>query len=337
MLLSFEEEAKVWDNLLYQTIKKESVMLREAFIQLLIAQRFMDAFHKYHEDMTASLNEGEVVVFTNEDEDEFRKRANASVVIEKKVLLSNKTQEVIAEEALPPSTAKLLSNELKISSAKRKLAALKNTLTELNREEKVYEVENQAKYKADLAAHEANVKTLVNNATPTMVSYTDPETQAISQIETYPDLEIPTFEFEPLAIDFEATGDAFAKSTTTNNFLSTETKDLLLEEDLCFYQNFPELTEAVKERIREEESTLVASQQALQPQKVTVGGSKVTIDPRVTETIPYCFSGELIKKTAATKVATVTQFALELEVYTCLLYTSPSPRDLSTSRMPSSA
>ena len=25
------------------------------------------------------------------------------------------------------------------------------------------------------------------------------------------------------------------------------------------------------------------------------------------------------------------------EVYTCLLYTSPSPRDLSTSRMPSSA
>ena len=26
-----------------------------------------------------------------------------------------------------------------------------------------------------------------------------------------------------------------------------------------------------------------------------------------------------------------------MEVYTCLLYTSPSPRDLSTSRMPSSA
>ena len=25
------------------------------------------------------------------------------------------------------------------------------------------------------------------------------------------------------------------------------------------------------------------------------------------------------------------------EIYTCLLYTSPSPRDLSTSRMPSSA
>ena len=28
---------------------------------------------------------------------------------------------------------------------------------------------------------------------------------------------------------------------------------------------------------------------------------------------------------------------LDVEYYTCLLYTSPSPRDLSTSRMPSSA
>ena len=34
----------------------------------------------------------------------------------------------------------------------------------------------------------------------------------------------------------------------------------------------------------------------------------------------------------------IKKYALELlEDYTCLLYTSPSPRDLSTSRMPSSA
>ena len=46
----------------------------------------------------------------------------------------------------------------------------------------------------------------------------------------------------------------------------------------------------------------------------------------------------------ASKVATVKQNPLAKSnsihvicVYTCLLYTSPSPRDLSTSRMPSSA
>ena len=31
------------------------------------------------------------------------------------------------------------------------------------------------------------------------------------------------------------------------------------------------------------------------------------------------------------------QFAVKIAAHTCLLYTSPSPRDLSTSRMPSSA
>ena len=41
-----------------------------------------------------------------------------------------------------------------------------------------------------------------------------------------------------------------------------------------------------------------------------------------------------------TVILTLTAFAIALynaEVGTCLLYTSPSPRDLSTSRMPSSA
>ena len=36
-------------------------------------------------------------------------------------------------------------------------------------------------------------------------------------------------------------------------------------------------------------------------------------------------------------VGTTWQDLLDLETVDCLLYTSPSPRDLSTSRMPSSA
>ena len=38
-----------------------------------------------------------------------------------------------------------------------------------------------------------------------------------------------------------------------------------------------------------------------------------------------------------TEVDTASAFNSSTGVYTCLLYTSPSPRDLSTSRMPSSA
>ena len=44
---------------------------------------------------------------------------------------------------------------------------------------------------------------------------------------------------------------------------------------------------------------------------------------------------EQIKELARDSEVDVSQQLLQLE--TCLLYTSPSPRDLSTSRMPSSA
>ena len=44
-----------------------------------------------------------------------------------------------------------------------------------------------------------------------------------------------------------------------------------------------------------------------------------------------------LDREAAKKAVKTIADALGLDIYTCLLYTSPSPRDLSTSRMPSSA
>ena len=52
------------------------------------------------------------------------------------------------------------------------------------------------------------------------------------------------------------------------------------------------------------------------------------------------FGGNSASHYAATEYfneTTVEASAVEIYKYTCLLYTSPSPRDLSTSRMPSSA
>ena len=53
-------------------------------------------------------------------------------------------------------------------------------------------------------------------------------------------------------------------------------------------------------------------------------------NPTVELTLPVMQDMEL----AATKTAEVIAKRMDLD---CLLYTSPSPRDLSTSRMPSSA
>ena len=82
--LSPNEEAQVWDNLLYQTINKTSTSLRESFIQMLVANKFAQEFKAFHDVMNDSLEEGEIVLFTDQDEEDFRKRANASVVIEKR-------------------------------------------------------------------------------------------------------------------------------------------------------------------------------------------------------------------------------------------------------------
>ena len=45
----------------------------------------------------------------------------------------------------------------------------------------------------------------------------------------------------------------------------------------------------------------------------------------------------LVEEVVVVGVDTLELDEVEVELLTCLLYTSPSPRDLSTSRMPSSA
>ena len=49
---------------------------------------------------------------------------------------------------------------------------------------------------------------------------------------------------------------------------------------------------------------------------------------RYPEFLPWCLAARIRERTHTTLVA---------DLIICLLYTSPSPRDLSTSRMPSSA
>ena len=46
---------------------------------------------------------------------------------------------------------------------------------------------------------------------------------------------------------------------------------------------------------------------------------------------------ELVEKSSLKEEAPEFEVGDTVDVHTCLLYTSPSPRDLSTSRMPSSA
>ncbi len=318
MSLTEIEEGRIWDNLIYQTINKTSVSLRETFIQMLITNKFVQAFESYYAIKNQEeLEEGEIALFTDKDEEEFRRRANASVVIEKEVLLSNAVQSVEAENTLSPLAARVLKNELFIDTAKASLSSLKNALTELDREEKIYEVENQQKHETDLAAHKASVKTLIDNTTPTMVSYTDPDTQVTTQIETYPDLEIPKFSFEPVTLDFQSAGDPFAKTTSTDNFLSTETQSLLQSTMFYGYNDFDSLRTVIKDAIKKEEQIILTSKKELEPKTVKVGGSKVTFSRDTTSFLPYSFYGTIKKEEIITPVSDeLSQKTIILSIYT---------------------
>jgi hypothetical protein len=71
-------EVVVWENLIYQIISKESTYVRESLIRLLVANQFLEAFNDLSEN----------TIFTEEQDKEFTRRANASVVMPK-ALFSN--------------------------------------------------------------------------------------------------------------------------------------------------------------------------------------------------------------------------------------------------------
>jgi hypothetical protein len=335
IILDSTEETQIWDNLLYQTINRSSTRMRETFIQMLVANKFAKAFKEFHDTMSANLQEGEVVVFTDQDEKEFTKRANASVVIEKEVLLSNKVNAVAPQEALPYSAVKSLQNELIKETAESTLKTLRNALKDLEREEKFYEDENKAKYKADLASHEASVDALLNDTNNfTTTSVTNPETQVVYQEKNYTGTTLPTFTFDPLPIDFQSTGDIYSKSAsvTTENFLSTETQALLQSKKYTGYKSFSEIKKAIRQHIKEQEQLLVKAKEALEPKKLKVGGTQVTIKNN-TESLPsYCFTGHLLR----TETNTGNQFEVSIKIATGRPYAEVTDQTSSLSHPDSS-
>jgi len=313
--LTNAEDVILWDNLIHATLKKSSTRLREACIQMLIANKFLKAFKAYH---TTKSSEGGEIAFTDQEEKEFTKLANASVVIEKEVLLSKPLAVSTNNRTISPAASRMLKNELILKVAQKKLDDLNVAIKDLEQEEKVYEVENRLKYESDLAAHKASVQAIYDAATPETKSYTDPITNEVSQIDTYPGITPPKFNFEPLAINFQSSGEAFTKSSpSSDNFLSTKTKSLLMSEEVSKIKNFEDMKKALNDQITKKEKEIVKAKQALAPQKAKVGGLDVTLSKSTVNFSPYDFYGSvLVKNTVSESPTPEYERTLELSIYT---------------------
>ncbi len=281
--LTLADEITIWDNLFYQTIHKTSSPIREACIQILIANKFMAAFKAYHDLFTGG--EGEIV-FTEEDENQFIKRANASVVISKEVLLSNESDNNQTEEALPKTTVNFLRNELEAFLAENAVADYQIALEEIEKEEALYDTKNKEAYDAALATYNASVATAFSTT-----KTTDAEGKIV-----YPGLDLPTFSPPAKAtLDFQdASGEIVQRSGgDPTSFLSDETKNILSEDAFKYIDNFADATKVIKELISKEENK--ASNKIKNSKKVVkIGGSTLKLDPiDIIGSAKYCYAGYL--------------------------------------------
>lgn len=280
---SEKEEAVVWDNLFYQTINKTSSSIREACIQMLIANKFVKAFKAYHDLFSGG--EGEIV-FTEEDENQFIKKANASVIISKEVLLSNKLDSVQTEETLPKTTEKFLQNELEATLAKGCITDYQIALEEIEKEEALYNKKNKDAYDAAYATYISDVDDEFDR-----VKTTDTQGKIV-----FTGLDLPKFTPPAkVAINFQdANGEIVLRSGgDPDSYVSDETKSILSDDIFNHTNSFSDAKRTIKQLIVEQERT-VSKSTSNEKKTLRVGGSTLNLGPLdIVGSARYCYGGFL--------------------------------------------
>ncbi|CAL2102316.1 conserved protein of unknown function [Tenacibaculum sp. 190130A14a] len=274
--LTLDQERVIWDNLFYQTIKKESVSVRERLIQLLVTNQFLKAFNLF----TSGFNQetdGEIV-FTEENEKEFIRRANASVIIPKDLLVVTR-KELVKSEAAPSSDAlKYMQADLEVALAKERAQQIEVSIKELEQAETAYKKAESVRYDAELKVYEDSIEQIKADATPEIQRIVK-EDGFSRELKIYPELQLPEFEFVKGA----------EINRGADSTLSPQTLELLKSDELKSYETFGEVKNVLRDKA-EQEYQLVYKKTPQASQKVSIGGTSVSIDPLKGAQL-YSFSG----------------------------------------------
>ncbi|WP_397364149.1 hypothetical protein [Olleya sp. R77988] len=260
-----KQDLLVWDNLINQTVTKQSVYVREALIQVLIANQFLQGFIDF-----SSVLKGEDIVFTEDQDQDFVRRANASVVLSKALFSSATVSET--PKRVSASAFKTLEDTSDVAIAKYHNGNYKALIEELKPIEVKYNKDHQKAYKAALASHNKVVEQLIEEAEPVITEETDPKTGETIKVTTYPDLKLPKFEFTK-------------EEAITVHYLEGKLSDVSLllfnTEQLDIYDSFEEVNQALKSKIKAN-NQIVFSKSAKQSKRVKIGG----VVTRVNEGVP---------------------------------------------------
>jgi len=267
------EDLLIWDNLIYQTVSKKSIYVREALIQLLIADQFLQAFYDFLEKTE------NVLVFTDNQKLEFTRRANASVVISKE-LFSDEVKPVSPKRRkLTASQENAMLKAIEVETAKEAVEAYKTLERELKTIETKYNKDTQKAYDAALSAHNENVKSLMEETKVVLVDEIDPKTGVKTTIKTYPDLSLPTFRFE---------NETVLDSKYLSDKLSNESMTLFNAQGLNVYDEFSEIYTVINAQTQTQ-NQVVSEGVPNNSSTVIVGGVSTTVGGNTFNLEPYCF------------------------------------------------
>lgn len=183
-VLSSGDEIQIWDNLIHQTIVRSSVYVREALIQVLVANKFLLHFSKFSEELT------EDIVFTEDQEKEFIRCAHASVVISKQLLL-----QATNKPRATKSNKKQLKRLTELMEAKYDIVVLKKLEKELKEAQKSYKTQERSDYKKALETHQAKVDEILAKGVNKLVDKWDVEKQAHIKVESFEHDPLPEFNY----------------------------------------------------------------------------------------------------------------------------------------------
>ncbi|WP_051263694.1 hypothetical protein [Tenacibaculum ovolyticum] len=265
-VLSVEEELVVWDNLFYQTIHKKSISVRERLIQLLITNQFLKAFIAFRDSFSSE--QGGEIVFTDENEKEFVRRANASVIIPKEVIISTQQQskKAVAKPSLEASN--YMQANLEVALAKDRIRQQEASLKEIVQVEVAYKKAEKLRYDAALKIYETTIDQIQQDAVPEVQTIVDSKTGFQKRLKTYPELQLPKFEFEKETELVKSDGAVF----------SAKTLELLNSDELKVYDTFSEVKAVLKSNVKKEYQ-LVYQKTPQDIKEVAVRGAKIPIDP----------------------------------------------------------
>ncbi|WGH74658.1 hypothetical protein P8625_11235 [Tenacibaculum tangerinum] len=277
--LTTDEEFVLWENLFYQTIDKQSVAVREALIQVLVANKFLKAFNVFTNSFSAG-TEGEIV-FTEENETAFVRLANASVIVPKEVIIAAQNEFSYTAPTVSKTSQDYMQAQLDVALAKDRIQLHEAALKDLEYAETVYRKAESLRYETALKAYDASIEQLQQEAVPEVQRIIN-EDGFSKELVVYPDLQLPKFEFESaLEIDRDV-------ATTS---LSTETLNLLNTNSLSVYDTYNEIKPVLRDRIKKDYQ-FIYDTTPQETQKISVGDTTVTLSAMKGAQL-YSYSGSI--------------------------------------------